>query len=212
MMKQTVAQLNNAAKGYGSDTVLGPLSLCIQQGEIVGVRGSNGAGKSTLLKLLAGVLEPDSGTVQRPEGIRIGYVPQDIALYPELTAVQNLRFWADVYKIPAASKKLRIDWLLRELKLEDKRNNKVSACSGGMKRRLNLAASLMISPALLLLDEPTAGADEESVRIILSLVKRLCTNGVSAVFVSHDLRELHAVCSRIITLDKGVVVSEEQRP
>ena len=211
-MKQHVLQLQQITKGFGSAAVLGPISLSVDSGEVLGIRGSNGAGKSTLLKVIAGIYAPDSGTVLRPDAGAIGYVPQDIALYPELSGADNLRFWGDVYRLPRRAAAARSAWLLEQLMLSDYAKKRMSTYSGGMKRRLNLAAALMATPSLLLLDEPTAGADEASAGIMLQLVRRLCDRGAAAVLVTHHPEELRALCRRVVTLEHGVVAGEELLP
>ena len=191
---------------------VGPLSLVLEQGEILGLQGRNGAGKSTLLKVLAGLYRPDRGTVERPSQWErfTAYVPQEIARYDSLSAWDNLRFWGRVYGMPSKILPVRGRWLLEQLDLLDRANDTVGAFSGGMQRRLQLATALMASPQLLLLDEPTAGADPQSVEQILSLLLHLRGQGCTMVLISHHRLELERVCTRILTLDQGMVV-EEQR-
>jgi len=178
----------------------------------LGIRGANGAGKSTLLKIIAGITKADSGSVHIPADIqkRIGYVPQDIALYLSLSGRQNLTFWADICGLRGEQKKLRINWLLNEVGLSDRADAQVQAYSGGMRRRLNLAAALLVTPRILLLDEPTVGADYQSVDVMLSLMAHMKKQGVSVVFISHRDDELEQVCNRIITLDKGKIVAVQE--
>lgn len=191
---------------------VGPLSLVLDQGEVLGLQGRNGAGKSTLLKVLAGLYRPDRGTVGRPPQWErfTAYVPQEIALYESLSAWDNLQFWGRVYGMPSKILPVRGRWLLEQLDLLDRARDTVGAFSGGMQRRLQLATALMASPQLLLLDEPTAGADPQSVEQILSLLLHLRGQGCTMVLISHHRSELERVCSRIVTLDQGMVV-EEQR-
>lgn len=191
---------------------VGPLSLVLEQGEVLGLQGRNGAGKSTLLKVLAGLYRPDRGVVERPSQWErlTAYVPQEIALYESLSAWDNLRFWGRVYGMPSKILPVRGRWLLEQLDLLDRGKDTVGAFSGGMQRRLQLATALMASPRLLLLDEPTAGADPQSVEQILSLLLHLRGQGCTMVLISHHRPELERVCNRIVTLDQGMVV-EEQR-
>jgi len=211
---EAVCSLREVSKGYGSKAprVLGPLSLEIFPGELIGVRGENGAGKSTLLSILAGVLKPDAGEVWTAPALRgrVGYAPQELALYSSLSGLDNLRFWGKVCGLPKRACDARSRWLLKEMNLEEKARSPVSAYSGGMKRRLHLASALMGTPKLLLLDEPTAGADEDSAERMLSLVKKLGEQGCSVVLVSHRRGELEQVCSRLITLSKGRMTGEER--
>lgn len=200
--------LTGVEKGYSphSAPVLGPLSLTVYAGEILGVRGPNGAGKSTLLGLLSGSLRPDRGERTCASGVagRIGSVPQELSLYESLTALENLRFWGLAQGMPRMAIAARSRWLLDYLELSDKAAQPVSACSGGMKRRLHLATALMTTPRLLLLDEPTVGADQRSVELILSLLTHLRGMGCGIVLISHQAGELERVCDRILALEAGL--------
>ena len=199
--------LAGAEKRYArrSAPALGPLSLTVWAGEILGVRGPNGAGKSTLLGLLAGTLRPDGGEIRWGEGVRgcIGYVPQELSLYSGLTGLENLKFWAKAAGLPGKAIPARSRWLLEKLDLTEKGGERVSAYSGGMKRRLHLASALMVTPRLLLLDEPTAGADERSAELILELVGHMRGQGCGVVLTSHRSGELERSCTRLLTLASG---------
>ena len=144
--KEILCTLTGAEKRYArrSAPALGPLSLAVEAGEVLGIRGPNGAGKSTLLGLLAGVLRPDRGEIVWGEGVRgrIGYVPQELSLYSGLTGLENLRFWAKACGLPGRAVPARSRWLLERLELTEKGSELVSAYSGGMKRRLHLASAL----------------------------------------------------------------------
>lgn len=206
--KKAICTMDEVEKHYGRALrALGPVSLGVFPGEALGVRGRNGAGKSTLLQLLAGVISPDSGSVVQDERIkgRVGYLPQEIALYETLSCLDNLRFWGRVYGMGEDVIKVRSRWLLNELGLWDKAKSPVHACSGGMRRRLHLATALMPTPLLLLLDEPTVGADDPSAELILAMLERMSSNGCGVVFISHRQGELERVCRRIITLDGGLI-------
>ena len=207
--------LRRAEKWYSrSAPALGPVSLEVRPGEILGVRGPNGAGKSTLLGLMAGSLRPDRGVCVRSpqaEG-HIGYVPQDLSLYHTLTGLDNLKFWGLANGLPRKAIAARSRWLLEHLDLADRGNDIVSTYSGGMQRRLHLATALMTTPRLLLLDEPTVGADTRSAELILSMLKHLQGQNCAVVLISHFPGELERVCSRILTLESGLVVKEEMRP
>lgn len=182
---------------------LGPISLSVAGGEILGIRGPNGAGKSTLLGIMAGVLRPSGG--ERSCACRVGYVPQELSLYSALTGMENLRFWGLAQGLPGKVIPVRARWLLGELELSGKGDAPVSALSGGMKRRLHLATALMATPELLLLDEPTVGADDHSGALILALLGRLAGQGCGIVLTSHRAGELER-CSRILTLEAGKLV------
>ncbi len=185
--------------------VLDGVSLALREGEILGIRGENGAGKTTLLGIMAGIILPSSGTREVSPELdgKITMVPQEIALYPALTGRQNLEFWAEIYGVRGREKADRIKALLARTKLEDKGNKKVETYSGGMKRRLNLAAALVIRPELLLLDEPTVGMDAGSVQELYSWLRELRDEGTSIVLISHDSGEAESICDRIVRLQDG---------
>lgn len=210
--KKILCSLTDIEKRYtASVPVLGPLSLAVYEGEILGIRGSNGAGKSTLLGVMAGVLRADAGNCryEAETGGRIGYAPQELCLYGSLTGLQNLRFWGLSAGLSGKTLSVRSSWLLQQLELKDKGKKVVSTYSGGMKRRLQLATALMGMPRLLLLDEPTVGADTHSIDLILTMLMNLKRQGCGMVLISHQSGELGQVCDRILTLEQGIVTAEE---
>lgn len=213
--EQPLCVLERAEKWYGrSAPALGPVSLEVRPGEILGIRGPNGAGKSTLLALMAGSLRPDRGSCVRSpqaEG-HVGYVPQELSLYHTLTGLDNLKFWGLANGLPRKAIAARSRWLLERLDLSDRGNDAVTAYSGGMQRRLHLATALMVTPRLLLLDEPTVGADERSAGLILSMLRHLQGMQCAVVLISHLPGELERVCSRVLTLEAGLITGEEMRP
>ncbi|RHR07440.1 ABC transporter ATP-binding protein [Pseudoflavonifractor sp. AF19-9AC] len=215
-ISEPLCHLTEVEKSYGSHSapVLGPLSLDIHAGQVLGIRGPNGAGKSTLLNLLAGVLTPDRGTVTYAPGVRdhIGYVPQELSLYNVLTGLDNLRFWGLACGLPSKAISTRSRWLLEQMELTEKAKKPVSTYSGGMKRRLHLASALMVTPRLLLLDEPTVGADSRSTRLILDTLTHLRTLGCGVVLISHQAGELEQVCQSILTLRDGRISEGGQVP
>lgn len=206
-------RLTNVIKRFGKEQAgVGPISLQLFAGEGIALCGQNGAGKSTLLKLMAGIWSPDQGSCWRSPELtgQISYVPQDIALYDSLTGLENLAFWGRVYGLPSKVIRVRSHWLLEQLKLTDKAKHKVQTYSGGMRRRLHLATALMITPRLLLLDEPTVGADVESVQLILKLLQHVRQQGCSLVFISHQLGEMEQICTRALTLQQGILCEERR--
>lgn len=210
MEQKLLCTLEGVEKRYDTGpAALGPVSLEVHSGEILGIRGPNGAGKSTLLQLLAGTLRPDRGTLTHHGSGPIGYVPQDVALYQTLSGLDNLSFWGAVYGLPRQAIAARSRWLLDRLELTGKGKEKVSAYSGGMRRRLHLATALMATPELLLLDEPTVGADPHSADLILSTLEGLRDRGCGIVLVSHQYGELERVCGRVLTLEAGRITAEE---
>lgn len=204
-MNETVLSLKNIKVTLGSERVLDSVSVDVREGEALGVSGRNGAGKSTLVKIMAGTLKPDSGTRELSESAagRICFVPQEIALYPTLTGRQNLEFWAEAYGVTGRRKRERIDFLLELMGLMNKAGKRLETYSGGMQRRLNMAAALVVEPKLLLLDEPTVGADEDSAAVMLDTVKGLRDRGTAVVMISHITEDLSGVCDRVLTLEGG---------
>lgn len=210
-MNDAVLTLEHITLSYEKGKpVLDDVSLSVFRGQILGVRGENGAGKSTLMRVIAGIQRPNAG--QRhvaPDAFgRIAYVPQEIALYPSLTGKQNLDFWAEVYGLRGRKKAARVRALLGMMGLEDKANHRMETYSGGMKRRLNLACALVAAPKLLLLDEPTVGADVRSVRAMQKAILDAKRNGTGVVLISHQAGELEQLCDRILTLKEGSFVQK----
>lgn len=200
-----VCELDGAEVRFLPEGGVGPLSLRVYGGEILGVAGRNGAGKTTLLRLMAGILKPAAGICWRHESLagRIAYVPQEMALYAEFTGVENMRFWGRVWGLGGQVLEQRCRWLLEQMELTAKGGVEVAAYSSGMQRRLHLATAIMATPGLLLLDEPTAGADEHSAGLVLETVERLRDKGCAVVLASRRSEELARLCDRGITLEGG---------
>ena len=204
-MEKAHISIENIVKHYGPERALGPISLCVDGGEIIGITGANGAGKSTLLRILAGAEKPDSGSV-RISGVgpyETGYVPQELALYESLTGRQNLNYWATAVGLFGRRRRTRVRYLLELVNLTDKADKPVSAYSGGMKRRLNLACALVGNVKLLLLDEPTVGADAASVELMLESVRKLAENGCAVLLVSHYSDDIKRLCTGTVMLKDG---------
>ena len=195
--------MNNVTVDYGKERILDGVSLDVRAGEILGVRGRNGAGKTTLMEIMADILKPRTGTRSVEPGLALCYVPQEISLYTSLTGRQNLEFWAESYGLHGKREKARVDYLLQLMGLTEKAKKRVETYSGGMKRRLNMAAALVVTPQLLLLDEPTVGADAASVEVMLSTVKRLAERGAAVVLISHITDDIEGYCTRVIELSEG---------
>lgn len=213
-------QCHQIEKSYTKDSkqALNNISLEIHKGEIVGVFGPNGAGKTTLISILCSIIEPTCGEVVytlengvnlSPKQVRkyIGFVPQDFAFFPELTALQNLNYFGNLHEIPKQLLAKKIETLLEKVGLSEVRNKKVGRFSGGMKRRLNLIISLLHNPQILFLDEPTVGIDVQSKLSIFSLLNELNQQGVTIVYTSHHLKEAEDFCNRIILIDHGKIVA-----
>jgi ABC-2 type transport system ATP-binding protein len=201
-------------KAYKQEPVLQGVSFSLKPAAILGICGSNGAGKSTLIHVIATILPPDRGRLSlmgipsaRAGEYRrlIGFVPQNIALSPRLTVRQNLAFWASIKGLAGASLKRAVEEAAEFANVTAFWNKPLGRCSGGMARRTNLAAGLVGSPPLLLLDEPTAGIDEQNRDLILDTVLRLKQRGCMVLMVNHYHQELALVCDRIITLKDGVI-------
>lgn len=207
MMNESLCVVNNLGLRYhrGESVILQGLSLSLFKGEIVGIRGENGAGKSSLLKAIAGLLPYQEGEIRMPKEVRNGlsYLPQDLSLYDSLTALENLIFYGKIQGISGRLLKTRGNWLLEELGLSQKSREKLSALSGGMKRRVHLASALMLRPSILLLDEPTVGCDEESYHRIRDLLLKMKQQGTGMLLISHGRGELEDLADRILTLEQG---------
>ena len=207
-MGSSLIELKNIEKGYGSSRVLGPISFEVAAGEVVGIIGENGAGKSTLLRIIAGVEAQDAGErlIGGFKPGEIGYVPQELALYTSLTGKQNMYYWATAVGLHGRKKRQRCRELLANVNLTEKADKAVSSYSGGMKRRLNLACALVGNVRLLLLDEPTVGADAHSTELILETLKELKKKNCAVILVSHHMDEIAAVCDRKIRIESGKMV------
>lgn len=198
--------------------VLDDLTLSVRKGDFFGLLGPNGAGKTTLISILNGLLRHDSGLVElfgteiygnrRNHSQRIGMVPQEYALYPTLTASENLRYFGSLYGIPVKQLNERIARGLKDVGLYSFKDKRIETFSGGMKRRTNLLAAILHNPSLLFLDEPTVGVDVQSKEAILNLLKDLNNRGTTIVYTSHHLNEAQSLCSQIAIVDHGKVIAE----
>lgn len=205
-------------KRYGTFEAVKSISFTVQQGSCFGLLGPNGAGKSTTLGILSGTLEPTAGELlfegqpwAAAEGARrraIGYVPQELALYESLSAIENLRFWGRLYGVSSREIDGRIEEAIEWVGLTSRARDKVGAFSGGMKRRLNLAAAILHRPQLLLLDEPMVGVDPQSRNLLLELLQRLRQEGMTLIYTSHYMAEVEAVCDRVAIIDHGQLLAE----
>lgn len=209
-----ICRLREVEKRFerNASPVLFSISLNLYSGQVLGVRGENGAGKSTLLSAIAGVCRITGGSIEYAEGIKksISYLPQELSLYDDLSGNANLNFYGIASGTPLKELKPQRERLLKELNLTDKSKIKVEKYSGGMKRRLHLATALMRTPKLLLLDEPTVGADRESVESILLMIEHFKARGTSIILVTHSDEELYRVSDRIINIKKGNIISDER--
>jgi ABC-2 type transport system ATP-binding protein len=216
--KKTALCAENLTKQYRgiSPPAVDGLDLSIFEGEIFGLLGPNGAGKTTTISMLGTILPPDSGTIticgidtrRRPREVRrlIGLVPQDIALYPELTARENLSFFARLHGLRGEWLKEGIRKALSAAGLSTRAHQKVSTFSGGMKRRLNLAAGMVHSPRFLFLDEPTVGIDAQSRELILGKLQEIRQSGATMLYTTHYMEEAETLCDRVAIMDRGKIL------
>ncbi|MGH2788148.1 MAG: ABC transporter ATP-binding protein [Actinomycetota bacterium] len=208
-------------KSYGSRRAVAGVGFEIAVGETYGLLGPNGAGKTTTISMVCGLLERDSGEV-RVEGrpltttttgpkAAIGFVPQDIAIYPDLTGVENLNFFGKLYGLRGKELAARVRDVLEIAGLSDRGDDRTDRYSGGMKRRLNIAIALLHKPRLLILDEPTVGVDPQSRNAILSSVEALSTEGMAVLYTTHYMEEAERLCDRVGIIDEGEVRAEGTR-
>ncbi len=217
-MTAPLLDARDLVKSYDGRPAVSGISLALAPGEIFGLLGPNGAGKTTTVSMLCGLLPPDSGTVLvggRPIGgdadpakRQIGLVPQEIALYDELSALANLRFFGALYGLSGSALDSAIDSALELVGLTDRARDLVKTMSGGMKRRLNLAGALLHDPAVLLLDEPTVGVDPQSRNAIFDNLEELRRRGKALLYTTHYMEEAERLCDRIAIVDSGQVIAE----
>jgi ABC-2 type transport system ATP-binding protein len=221
-MTETVLRVRDLRKRYGATAALEGVSFEVSEGEMFGLLGPNGAGKTTLLSIVSCLLRPTGGEVwlfgryvsHDNLDLRhlIGIVPQELAIYGELTARENLAFFGALYGLHGKELSRRVDEVLEFVALADRADQRAGTFSGGMKRRLNLGASLVHSPRLLLLDEPTAGVDPQSRNHIFEEVRGLNARGLTVVYTSHYMEEVEALCTRIGIMDHGRLVACDTLP
>lgn len=213
-----ILEVDGLVKKYGDFAAVNGISFAVEEGEIFGLLGPNGAGKTQTISMLSGIIEPTEGTA-RIGGYDItkdmakakkinGLVPQDLALYPTLSAKANLEFFGRIYGIHGRELKERVEDVLRIVALTDRADEAVENYSGGMKRRVNIAAGLVHQPRLLFLDEPTVGVDPQSRNHIFESVLRLNRErGMSIIYTSHYMEEVELLCKRVAIVDQGQVIA-----
>ena len=216
-----VLRCEHLTRRFDDRVAVDDVSFQIVAGETYGLLGPNGAGKTTTIRMVCGLLRCDSGHVHIGElemnsralaaKARVGYVPQDIALYPDLTARENLEFIGRLYRLSGRTLRERVDEVLTLVDLAERRDDRVEAFSGGMKRRLNIAGGLLHHPALLVLDEPTVGVDPQSRHAILESVRTLGMGGMAILYTTHYMEEADRVCDRVGIIDRGRLVAEGTR-
>jgi ABC-2 type transport system ATP-binding protein len=204
-------------KSFGSLVAVDDVSFTVREGEIFGLLGPNGAGKTTSINMICGVLKPDGGRVViggkdiwlDPKTVkrRLGVVPQEIAVYEDLSARDNLNFWASLYGLSGSKLRSRVNDALTMVGLADRAKDKVKGFSGGMKRRLNLCMGLLHKPKILLLDEPTVGIDPQARLNILEVVRQVAADGTTVLYTTHYMDEAQDLCDRIAIIDHGKVLT-----
>ena len=210
-------EVNNLKKSFGDFQAVQDASFKAHSGEVLSLLGPNGAGKSTTISMLSGLLAPTSGdasimghsVTKEPEAAKasLGMVPQDIALYPDLSARENLVFWGKMYGLRGAALKSRVDEVLEIIGLADRQKDHVGKFSGGMKRRVNIGAALLHKPDVVIMDEPTVGIDPQSRRHILDNVKELNQKGMTVLYTTHYMEEAAELSHHIAIMDKGKVIA-----
>lgn len=212
-----ILEAHNLVKKFNDFTAVDGVSFAIQEGEMFSLLGPNGAGKTTTIAMLSCLLAPTAGEAiigghsvsQDPMAVKkiIGVVPQDIALYEELSALENLHFWGRMYGMGGAALKQRVAEVLEQVGLADKAKQRVKTYSGGMKRRINIAVGLLHRPRLLFMDEPTVGIDPQSRRNILDSVKALNQQGMTVLYTTHYMEEAQELSQRVGIIDHGKLIA-----
>ena len=212
-----ILEVQNLVKQYGGFTAVKGISFDIKEGEIFSLLGPNGAGKTTTISMLSTLYTPTSGDAtigghsitKDPMAVKqiIGVVPQDLALYEDLTARENLIFWGQMYGLSGKALNSRVDEVLEQIGLTDKAKNRVKTYSGGMKRRVNIGVGLLHKPRLLFMDEPTVGIDPQSRRAILDTVKDLNKQGMTVLYTTHYMEEAEELSNRVGIIDHGELIA-----
>ena len=213
-----IANMKNVVKRYGDTIALDNLNLNVPEGKILGLLGPNGAGKTTAIHIMSGLMNADSGDItvfgqsQNINNLKIrqqmGLVTQNITVFPELTAYENLKYFGGLYGLRGAELSANVKEMLEFVELTDRAKKKPGTFSGGMQRRLNIACALVHKPKLVILDEPTVGIDPQSRNHILESVKKLAQNGTTVIYTTHYMEEVQAICDIISIMDLGRVIAE----
>jgi ABC-2 type transport system ATP-binding protein len=216
-MDKTVVRLDGVIKKYDNRAVVDSLSLEIYEGEIFGLLGPNGAGKSTTMNMICSLIKPTAGKIElfgydnKKDNKKIkpliGYIPQELAIYGNLKAWENVELFTSLYGVKGKELKDAVDKSLEAVELTDKRNSYAKTFSGGMKRRLNIACALGHNPKLLIFDEPTVGIDPQSRNFILERIKVANKKGSTVIYTSHYMEEVEAICTRIAIMDNGKIIA-----
>ncbi|MEZ5176434.1 MAG: ABC transporter ATP-binding protein [Acidimicrobiia bacterium] len=220
-MVHSILVADSLVKRFGDHTAVAEVSFAIGEGESFGLLGPNGAGKTTSISMVCGLLDPDGGSVT-VAGERIstgstrgrdliGLVPQDLAIYPDLTGEENLAFFGRLYGMSGNGLASRVSEVLEVIGLTDRKDDRTADYSGGMKRRLNIGVGLLHRPSLLVLDEPTVGVDPQSRNAILEAVEQLSREGMAVLYTTHYMEEAERLCDRVAIIDEGKIKAEGTR-
>ncbi|MCK5402465.1 MAG: ABC transporter ATP-binding protein [Flavobacteriaceae bacterium] len=211
-------QVKNLSKSFDSIQAVKDISFSIKKGEVFGLLGPNGAGKSTTINMMSTILKSDKGSIlingnnikQNSDTCKqlIGVVPQEISLYDDFTAYDNLMFWGSLYKVPKKELKQRITNLLDLIGLLEREDDLIKTYSSGMKRRINIAAALLHEPKILFMDEPTVGIDPHSRNRIFEIVETLNQQGITIVYTTHYMEEVERLCNKIAIIDNGKIIAQ----
>lgn len=211
-------EITDLKKHFKDIKAVDGISFSVEKGDILGLVGPNGAGKSTTIKMIATLLVPDGGKIVfsgsdisvEPKAIqqRLGLVPQEIALYPSLTGLENLTFWGKAYGLHGSRLKKRIEEVSEIIGIKDRLKDKVKKYSGGMQRRINIGAALLHEPDFIIMDEPTVGIDPQSRNHILDTVKRLAKHGATIIYTSHYMEEVDLLCDKVCIMDNGKIIAQ----
>jgi ABC-2 type transport system ATP-binding protein len=216
-MKETIIEVKNLTMKYGDFLAVKDVNLAIQRGEIFGLLGPNGAGKTTIIAMVTGLLKPTNGSIM-VDGLdlqtntnavkaKLGLVPQELALYPTLSARDNLDFFGSIYSLKGKHLRERVDAMLAMVELSGRADEAVMNYSGGMKRRVNIAAGLLHQPEVLFLDAPTVGVDPQSRNAIFEAVEELNSAGISVIYTTHYMEEAQRLCHRVAIIDEGQIIA-----
>ena len=217
-MVMNLLEVKNLKKSYKKVDAVKGISFKVEKGEILGLLGPNGAGKSTTISMISTLIQPQGGTihfkgediVKSPKSIQrsLGYVPQEIALYPMLSGKENMYFWGRSYGLKGKELKQRVEEVSEIIGIKERLKDKVKTYSGGMKRRLIIGVALLHNPELIIMDEPTVGIDPQSRNHILDTVLKLNEQGMTVIYTSHYMEEVEYLCSRICIMDQGEIIAE----
>jgi ABC-2 type transport system ATP-binding protein len=216
-MQENILKVNGLMKSYSDLQVVKGISFDIKRGEVFGLLGPNGAGKTTTISIITGLIQADKGEinvggvsmVNQPDMVKrkLGLVPQELALYPTLSAKDNLIFFGSIYGLRGKQLRERIDTVLEIVKLKDRAKDAIQTYSGGMKRRINIAAGLLHEPEILFLDEPTVGVDPQSRNAIFESLESLKEKGLTILYTTHYMEEAQRLCDRVAIIDQGEIIA-----